>query len=329
MYLKDRKYTVYKHTAPSKKVYIGITGQAVEKRWKNGTGYIDNSYFYRAIKKYGWNNIQHKIIEEGLTLKEACTKEKELIAFYKSNERNFGYNMTNGGELTLYNKEMIDKMRLSSQRTGQRPSVRKQRSETMKKNWQNPSFVSKFLKQYTVNRLSDDVKEKLNIKPDENYTGNNAIIKEENLDYEKTRINNGIYVDYDNHVFRSISECSRYMNIGKRTLSQYLSGDRTISQEVKDKGLKYHDKFCEYIEVERRHNHQVFCDGMTFPSSAEADRYYGLRKDTIREWLTNSVNLGVPPEFQEKGLCYVNEKRYRIMHKELIEQKEIKGYGSY
>lgn len=40
-------YKVYKHTTPSKKVYIGITNQKPERRWgKNGRGYKDNDYFY-------------------------------------------------------------------------------------------------------------------------------------------------------------------------------------------------------------------------------------------------------------------------------------------
>lgn len=32
-------YTVYKHTFPNGKIYIGITKQAPSKRWRNGTGY--------------------------------------------------------------------------------------------------------------------------------------------------------------------------------------------------------------------------------------------------------------------------------------------------
>lgn len=38
-------YTLYKHTAPSGKVYIGITSQNVMKRWQNGSGYSQNVYF--------------------------------------------------------------------------------------------------------------------------------------------------------------------------------------------------------------------------------------------------------------------------------------------
>ena len=48
-----RKYTVYKHTSPSGKVYIGITCRKPKYRWNNGKGYKekDQRLFYNAIKK--------------------------------------------------------------------------------------------------------------------------------------------------------------------------------------------------------------------------------------------------------------------------------------
>lgn len=45
-------YTVYMHIAPNNKIYIGITSKKPKYRWNNGTGYINNDYFTRAIKKY-------------------------------------------------------------------------------------------------------------------------------------------------------------------------------------------------------------------------------------------------------------------------------------
>lgn len=42
-------YTVYKHTSPSGKVYIGITKRKPEYRWNKGKGYRkDQLLFYRA-----------------------------------------------------------------------------------------------------------------------------------------------------------------------------------------------------------------------------------------------------------------------------------------
>jgi group I intron endonuclease len=91
-------FTVYKHTSPSNKIYIGITSKNVKDRWQNGKGYIRNKYFYRAIQKYGWENFKHEILFENLTKEEACQKEIELIAEYKSNQKDFGYNIATGGE---------------------------------------------------------------------------------------------------------------------------------------------------------------------------------------------------------------------------------------
>ena len=90
-------YCVYKHTFPNKKVYIGITSQNPLKRWAGGSGYRQQNLVFRAIKKYGWDNVKHEIVFDGLSLREAHEKEIELISLHKSNDRNFGYNVSSGG----------------------------------------------------------------------------------------------------------------------------------------------------------------------------------------------------------------------------------------
>lgn len=94
----NRKYCVYKHTCPNGKVYIGITCQKPEKRWGKGHNYKDNNHFYNAIVKYGWDNIKHEILFKDLSSDEAYEKEVLLIALYKSNNREYGYNKSIGGE---------------------------------------------------------------------------------------------------------------------------------------------------------------------------------------------------------------------------------------
>ena len=103
--LSNRNFKVYKHTLPvsiSRKendmIYIGITCKDdVRRRWSNGYGYRGNNYFFNSIKKYGWNNFEHEVLFEGLTKEEAEKKEIELIAFYKTTDTNFGYNVSSGG----------------------------------------------------------------------------------------------------------------------------------------------------------------------------------------------------------------------------------------
>ena len=89
-------YTVYKHTSPSGKVYIGITCGSVENRWRNGRGYNKQYLFYNAILKYGWNNIKHEILYSNLTKEEAYNLEIKLISHYKN--LSISYNILDGGE---------------------------------------------------------------------------------------------------------------------------------------------------------------------------------------------------------------------------------------
>lgn len=70
-------WTVYAHIAPNGKMYVGITSQKPENRWRNGlSGYNSNDHFCNAIRKYGWENFQHEIIASGLTIEEASNMEK-------------------------------------------------------------------------------------------------------------------------------------------------------------------------------------------------------------------------------------------------------------
>lgn len=91
-------YTVYKHTAPNGKVYVGITGRKPEQRWANGNGYRNNPHLYSAIQKYTWKNFKHEIVKDGLTKEQACDLEIELIAKYDATNPDKGYNFSTGGE---------------------------------------------------------------------------------------------------------------------------------------------------------------------------------------------------------------------------------------
>lgn len=93
-------YTVYKHTSPSGKVYIGITCQRPEARWgRDGEGYKHSPHLMAAIKKYGWAAFRHDILAEGLTKDTAERIEIDLIEAHHSTDRRFGYNTDRGGSM--------------------------------------------------------------------------------------------------------------------------------------------------------------------------------------------------------------------------------------
>lgn len=104
-------YTVYAHVNKiNKKVYIGTTSQRLTKRWQAGGGYKKQPEFYQDIKKYGWNNYEHVILEENLTRDEAEEKEKYYIKKYDSSNSEHGYNKELGGIYS--NKKIAEETRI-------------------------------------------------------------------------------------------------------------------------------------------------------------------------------------------------------------------------
>lgn len=103
---KVNKYSVYKHTSPSGKVYVGITRTSLRKRWNNGKGYTNGSQplFKKAILKYGWDSFIHEVVLSNISKSEAIYTEKYLIRWYKSH--NMSYNITDGGETTSIKAHM-------------------------------------------------------------------------------------------------------------------------------------------------------------------------------------------------------------------------------
>ena len=119
-------YSVYKHTCPNSKVYIGITRCRVNDRWKNGLGY-EYQVFGRAVRKYGWENITHEVLYENLTEEEAKKLEIELIEKFDSKNPEHGYNRTDGGDGVHgyeYPDEVREKMSQSAKRMWDDPEMR-------------------------------------------------------------------------------------------------------------------------------------------------------------------------------------------------------------
>ena len=97
METKQLAYFVYIHTFPNGKRYVGCTTRKPECRWREGKGYYLQKHLYNAIQKYGWTNIQHDVLKVE-SEEEMYRKEIELISFYHSNDPEYGYNVSKGGE---------------------------------------------------------------------------------------------------------------------------------------------------------------------------------------------------------------------------------------
>lgn len=147
------RYTLYKLTFPNNKIYIGQTKQKFEKRlWQhknhsfNKKSKIYNTLICRAIRKYNWNNIKKEIIlycEEN----QADYYERELIKLYNSNNKNFGYNLEDGGNLN----------KTPSERT------RKKQSKANKNRIVSEITRKKISKIHKGKLVSEETKEKISI----------------------------------------------------------------------------------------------------------------------------------------------------------------------
>lgn len=134
-------YTVYKHTCPNGKIYVGITSRKPEKRWESR--YRSNKHFSAAIVKYGWENIKHEILFTGLTKEDAEQKEIELIALFDSTNPTNGYNIAKGGKTNSgyhHSEKTKNKIKKALQGKKHTAERRKNESNTRKKAWQNPEY---------------------------------------------------------------------------------------------------------------------------------------------------------------------------------------------
>lgn len=105
-------YAVYLHeNMVNGKKYVGITSLPVEKRWKGGSHYENNSHFRSAIEKYGWDKFSHKIVFSNLTREEAINAEMSLIRDMDLMNPSKGYNKTSGGEHPRVSEETRIKLR--------------------------------------------------------------------------------------------------------------------------------------------------------------------------------------------------------------------------
>lgn len=97
------------------KIYIGQTVRNINKRiyeYKAAFKYdkFNNNYLGNAFKKYGWNNFEFSIIDTAQNIEELNRKEIEYIQQYKSNHKEFGYNIELGGKNAIPDTKTLERM---------------------------------------------------------------------------------------------------------------------------------------------------------------------------------------------------------------------------
>lgn len=130
----EKFWVVYQiYCIVSGKSYVGSTYDEFE-RWNSHLGLLRRNKHHsiklqRAYNKYGEESFDFKICDLGIDTADIAVKE-EAEWIKKLDSFNNGYNMTNASG--AMSDSVIAKMRLKAQEIGQRPEVRKGRSERAK-----------------------------------------------------------------------------------------------------------------------------------------------------------------------------------------------------
>ena len=123
-------YSIYVHTTPDGRKYVGSTSQEPNRRFGNGLNkYKHCNRFLEAIKLFGWDNIQHQVLETVEEKETALKREEYYTLLWRTNEPEFGYNIYVG-----YKNEEIRK-KISENNKGRKQSeeTKKKKSEIQKK----------------------------------------------------------------------------------------------------------------------------------------------------------------------------------------------------
>lgn len=280
----DKSYCVYVHVFPNGKLYFGITSLLPEQRWgKDGSGYDTGSQpvVWQAIKKYGWENIEHIIIEDGLTLEEASKMECELISKYKTNGRTYGYeygyNMTQGGDC---NKGINAKAVICDGITYE--SI----TEFCEANNLKRGMVETWLKGKRGMRR-EWYDRGLRYK----YCDNSQIRRAEGHSHTKK-------IMYDGVIYDTYRQLANYLGVSPASVTNWAKGKTRVPSNILDNGFSVIDSDIELESYEK--NDPIFYDGQYFNSQRELARYMGITFSALWTYIHGTVKC--PQEYIDKGL---------------------------
>ena len=141
--MDNRLFYCYKITnTVNSKVYIGITTDVrkrfVQHKWESNK---NNNPLYKSIRKYGFDKFNVSVIDTKETWTDICIVEISIIKKLNAMDRQYGYNLSAGGEGAygaVRSKET--RLRLSKITKKQMtPEARKHLSLIAKKQMINPA----------------------------------------------------------------------------------------------------------------------------------------------------------------------------------------------
>jgi group I intron endonuclease len=222
------------------KLYIGQTTRPLSKRiseYKKSLLYNENfynEYLQNSFKKYGFENFKFEVIDTASSIQELNAKEIQYISYYKSNDKEIGYNIESGGKNAIPVIKTLEKMSKSHVGIVQNDL------------WINRRIAkagSEEAKKYGKAK-TDDEKRQLSIKSPKYWQGKNRD-KATKEKISKTKKENGLSLKQkevmckkvykintqtgETKTFESTAEASKIENVNQSTISRWCSKNKIMN----------------------------------------------------------------------------------------------------
>lgn len=301
-----KTWIIYEHLFPNGKRYIGITSKRPNQRWENGSGYTEThqSAMYRAIQKYGWDNIQHNILFENLSEEEAKQKEVELIEKFHTFIHDTpccGYNMTKGGEGSLGHVAGENVKRINRQRLNGKKGKDCCNSRPVICDGLEFASLTEFKEFY--NHPKGNICGWLNGKvgmPQEWYD-KGLHYKDssmEDIKLSSAKWSNQCFID--GLSFQSQAKLAKYLGVSSAIVCLWSKNQANPPEEYIERGLAFEDDSFKLQPQTHSFKRSVFYDNQEFSSQRELAKFLGVKPATLSTWLLGKSKI--PEQYYEKGL---------------------------
>ena len=182
-------YTIYCHIFPNGKRYIGLTKHDTRRRFGEGRNYKTCVLLNRAISKYGWNNIEHVILDTVDTKTQAEEKERYYIKYYQSTNPEYGYNILPGGDVSTNPATQEMRIKLGAGYRGKHHSEEEKRKigEGVKRTFSRPESNGHF-----GLKMSSEARKKMSYSQKQRWE-TNPEVRERAKELMRTRMSDAQY----------------------------------------------------------------------------------------------------------------------------------------